>query len=77
MTSGMNQQPVWWRRVDKRVALSLAALLALAVVGAVLSFRLVAAERERELRTWQVRLNIVADSRFAAVGPGSAASSAR
>jgi PAS domain S-box-containing protein len=62
----MNAQAVW-RRIDKRVALALVALLALAVVGIVLTFRLVDAERERELRAWQVRLNIVADSRFAAV----------
>lgn len=53
--------------MDKRVAAALAALLILAIVAVVLAFRFVAAERERELRAWEVRLGIVAESRFADV----------
>jgi PAS domain S-box-containing protein len=63
----MNGRPVWWRKIDGRVVLALAALIVLAVAGVLLSFRLIANERERELRTWQVRLNIVADGRFVRV----------
>lgn len=42
-------------------------LAAIAVVGVVLVFNFVESERARDLRAWQVRLGIVADSRFAAV----------
>ncbi len=45
-------------------ALALVLITALGVAGV---FRYVAAERERDLRSWQVRMGIVADSRFAAV----------
>jgi len=44
-----------------------AVLLVMAIGGAALIVRFVHSEWQRELRTWQVRLGIVADSRFAAV----------
>jgi len=44
-----------------------AVLLVLAIGGAALIERFVDSEWQRELRAWQVRLGIVADSRFAAV----------
>ena len=44
-----------------------AVLAAIAVLGVLLVFRFVESERARDLRAWQVRLGIVADSRFAAV----------
>jgi PAS domain S-box-containing protein len=44
-----------------------AVLLVLAIGGAALIVRFVDSEWQRELRAWQVRLGIVADSRFAAV----------
>jgi len=46
-------------------ALALVAVVAAAVVAV---FAYVDAERNRDLRAWQTRLRIVADSRFAAVG---------
>lgn len=55
-------------RRARRVVLLVAALLALIMVfGVVLVLRFVAAERERDLVGWQVRLGIVADSRAAAI----------
>ncbi len=44
-----------------------AVLLVLSIGGAALIVRFVDSEWQRELRAWQVRLGIVADSRFAAV----------
>jgi hypothetical protein len=44
-----------------------AVLLVMAIGGAALIVRFVDSEWQRELRTWQVRLGIVADSRFTAV----------
>ncbi len=44
-----------------------AVLLVLAIGGGALIVRFVDSEWQRELRAWQVRLGIVADSRFAAV----------
>jgi len=44
-----------------------AVLLVLAIGGGALIVRFVGSEWQRELRAWQVRLGIVADSRFAAV----------
>lgn len=41
------------------------ALLAAAIVAGILAFQFTEAERERELQRWQVRLGIIADSRFA------------
>jgi PAS domain S-box-containing protein len=43
------------------------ALLAAALVGVLLVVRFVDAERDRDLRAWQIRLGIVADSRAEAV----------
>ncbi len=51
-----------------RTGLAIGLGLALAViVGVVLVLRFTAAERQRDLRAWQIRLGIVADSRAAAV----------
>lgn len=44
-----------------------AALVVMAIGGVALIIRFVDSEWQRELRAWQVRLGIVADSRFAAV----------
>src|SRR4029453_8810388 len=44
-----------------------AVLLVIAIGGTALMIRFVDSEWQRELRAWQVRLGIVADSRFAAV----------
>ncbi len=41
------------------------AILIFAVVGGILVYQFTEAEREREMRGWQVRLGIIADSRFA------------
>jgi len=53
--------------VNWMVAASGVGLLAIAILGVLLSFRFVDAERERALQKWQVRMGIVADSRTAAV----------
>ena len=44
-----------------------AGLALITIIGVVLVFLFVADQRERDLRSWQVRMGIVADSRFAAV----------
>jgi HD-GYP domain-containing protein (c-di-GMP phosphodiesterase class II) len=54
-------------RARQTVLLSAALLAVVAAAGIFLAFRFVAAERERDLAVWQVRLGIVADSRAAAV----------
>ncbi len=54
-------------RDNVRLALAAAVLLAIAVSGGVLVLRFVSSEWQRELRAWQVRMGIVADSRLAAV----------
>lgn len=53
--------------VNRRLALGGLALAAALAICLVLVFRFVAAEQERDLLAWQVRLGIVADSRAAAV----------
>jgi len=50
-----------------RLAVAAVVFVAVAIAGGVLVLRFVADEWQRELRGWQVRLGIVADSRFAAV----------
>lgn len=55
------------RGIDRTLAAGALLLLLAAVVGILLVLRFAEAERERELRTWQIRLGIVADSRVAAV----------
>lgn len=55
------------RRANRRVAFTGAAILVAAVVGVLLAIQFIEKERERELKQWQVRLGIVADSRFADV----------
>jgi PAS domain S-box-containing protein len=57
------------RERPSNIALIIAAglLLLLAIGAGVLVVRFVAAEWQRELRDWQVRLGIVTDSRFAAI----------
>jgi HD-GYP domain-containing protein (c-di-GMP phosphodiesterase class II) len=55
------------KRVGTAVVATLLVLLAAVAVGVFLVFQFVQAERERDLRAWQVRLGIVADSRAAAI----------
>jgi PAS domain S-box-containing protein len=52
---------------NKTLLIAAAVLLVLAIAGGAAMVRFVDSEWQRELRTWQVRLGIVADSRFAAV----------
>jgi PAS domain S-box-containing protein len=54
-------------RIRLAVVLTSVALVIAAAIGVALVFRFVASERARDLRAWQVRLGIVADSRVAAV----------
>lgn len=54
-------------RADRRFLAGAAVLLLVAALGVFFVFRFVADERQRDLLAWQVRLSIVADSRFAAV----------
>ncbi|MCH7929448.1 MAG: PAS domain-containing protein [Proteobacteria bacterium] len=49
------------------MAIAAAALALVTVVGVIFVFVFVDGERDRDLRAWQVRMGIVADSRFAAV----------
>jgi len=49
------------------VPLAALVLILVTVLGVVAVFRYVAAERARDMQDWQVRMGIVADSRFAAV----------
>jgi len=51
----------------RRVAATAGALGLAALLGVLFAFQWVEGERERELRSWQVRLGIVADSRAAAL----------
>lgn len=53
--------------VDRTLAIGAVALVLAAIVAIALVLRFAEAERDRDLRIWQVRLGIVADSRFAAV----------
>ena len=46
---------------------SIAGLVAVAVIGIVLVFKFVDDEKQRDLQSWQLRLNIVADTRVAAI----------
>lgn len=67
MAEGWGRVSGWARTVPTPVAV-LGLLLALAaLIGGALSWRFIAQERERELRGWQSRLAVVADSRMAAV----------
>lgn len=54
-------------RVDRAWLAAALGLLLLTVLSITFVLRFAETERERELRSWQVRLGIVADSRFAAV----------
>ncbi len=54
-------------RINRRVAIAGAVLLLCALLGLVAVHRFVAAEGEREMQQWQVRLGIVAASRAQAV----------
>ena len=54
-------------RVSWTVLLAGAGLVAVTVIGVLLVLWFVDDQRERDLRAWQVRMGIVADSRFAAV----------
>jgi hypothetical protein len=50
-----------------KLIIAAALLLLLAIAGGALMVRFAAGEWQRELRAWQVRLGIVADSRFVAI----------
>ena len=54
-------------RINRKVVLIGAAMVAVAVAGVLGVFWFVAAERERDLQSWQIRMGIVAESRAAAV----------
>ncbi len=54
-------------RVGGKLAAIAVGLLAVAVLGVILAVRFADSERERDLRAWQIRLGIVADSRADAV----------
>ncbi|HUN51430.1 MAG TPA: PAS domain-containing protein, partial [Candidatus Sulfotelmatobacter sp.] len=54
-------------RLPRTAAIAGIALLAIAALGVVLVFRFVAAERQRDLRVWQISLGIIADTRAADV----------
>ena len=56
-----------WGRMEFQLAIAAILLIALGVAGAVLGTRFLVSEWERDLRAWQVRLGIIAESRFAAV----------
>src|SRR5215470_13208383 len=64
-SEGLKRQSV--SSANRTLLIAAAALLIMAIGGAGLIVRFVDSEWQRELRTWQVRLGIVADSRFAAV----------
>src|ERR1700688_4078846 len=67
MSDLLNSEPKGKRwRVSAGVALTAAAILLVAAIGVFEVFRFVDALRERDLRTWQDRLGLVADSRKAA-----------
>ncbi len=53
------------RSVFVKMALTALVLVLLAGAGVYFTFRFVEDERQRELKQWQIRLGIVADSRFA------------
>lgn len=55
------------RRPVLKMAATAVAIVAAAAIGLVLVLQFTADEREREMKRWQVRLGIVADSRLAAV----------
>ena len=55
------------KRADRRIALSAGLLLLATLFGVFLVFQFVGDQREREMRAWQVRLGIVADSRTAEI----------
>jgi HD-GYP domain-containing protein (c-di-GMP phosphodiesterase class II) len=55
------------KRTAAAIGATVLVLAAVVAVGVFLVFQFVQAERERDLRAWQVRLGIVADSRAAAV----------
>ena len=66
MLDAVSEQSVR-RRVTPGFVVSVAIVLLIAAVGAYFAVRFVNTERERDLRAWQVRLGIVADSRAAAI----------
>ena len=53
--------------MSRTVVLAGAGLAAIAIIGVFLVFSFVSDQRERDLRAWQTRMGIVADSRFTAV----------
>ncbi|MBI3453478.1 MAG: hypothetical protein HY057_11760, partial [Rhodospirillales bacterium] len=67
MLEGLNESIRPDRRFTVKIALAGLALVVAAAIGVGLVFRFVADERARELRGWQARLGLTADSRAAAV----------
>ena len=68
MSDLLNSEPKGKRwRVSTGVALTAAGILLVAALGVWQVFRFVDDLRERDLRTWQDRLGLVADSRKDAV----------
>src|SRR5215470_400456 len=56
-----------WGRMETQLAIAAALLVVLGIAGGFLAFRFVADEYQRDQRTWQVRMGIIADSRAAAI----------
>lgn len=67
MAEGWGRIGGWARAVPTPVALLGLLLAVAALIAGSLSWRFIAQERERELRGWQSRMAVVADSRMAAV----------
>lgn len=67
MNSSRDKAEIPHARAPLGVLAAAVALIVAAIVGGLLVLRFVDAERERELRGWQVRLGIVADTRALAV----------
>ena len=53
--------------MSRTVLLAGAGLAAITIIGVILVFMFVSDQRERDLQSWQTRMGIVADSRFAAI----------
>jgi len=56
-----------WGRMEIQLAIAAVLLIALGIAGGALGLRFVADEWQRDLRGWQIRLGIIADSRAAAI----------
>lgn len=56
-----------FNRLERRLVIAAVVLLALVVAGGALVVRFVGQEWQRDLAAWQIRMGLVADSRYAAV----------